>query len=66
VTDVEIAESLRTILSITHNLVEGAGAMGLAAALKLRDRLAGQRVGIVFCGGNLDTSTLSRILRREL
>ena len=66
VTDAEIAESLRTILSITHNLVEGAGAMGFAAALKLRDRLAGQRVGIVFCGGNLDSGTLGRILRREL
>src|SRR5437763_11002535 len=30
VTDAEIAESLRTIGSVTHNLVEGAGAMGLA------------------------------------
>ena len=66
VTDAEIAESLRAILSITHNLVEGAGAMGLAATLKLRDSLAGQRVGIVFCGGNLDTGTLTRILRREI
>jgi threonine dehydratase len=66
VTDAEIAESLRAILAITHNLVEGAGAMGLAAVQKLRDRLAGKRVGIVFCGGNLDTGTLTRILRREL
>jgi threonine dehydratase len=66
VTDAEIADSLRAILSITHNLVEGAGAMGLAAVQKLRDRLANNRVGIVFCGGNLDTGTLGRILRREL
>jgi len=66
VTDAETADSLRTILSITHNLVEGAGAMGFAAALKLRDRLAGQRVGIVFCGGNLDSGMLGRILRREV
>jgi threonine dehydratase len=66
VTDGEIAESLRTILSITHNLVEGAGAMGFAGVRKLADTLAGKRVGIIFCGGNLDTATLRRILLREL
>jgi len=66
VTDAEIAESLRVILSVTHNLVEGAGAMGYAALPKLRDKLAGRRVGVIFCGGNLDLGTLRRILAREL
>ena len=66
VTDAEIASALRTILSATHNLVEGAGAMGLAGLLKLRGRLAGKRVGIVFCGGNIDTATLRRVLNGEL
>jgi threonine dehydratase len=66
VTDAEIAESLRTILSMTHNLVEGAGAMGFAALPKLRDRLAGKRVGIIFCGGNIGIEMLRRILAREL
>jgi threonine dehydratase len=66
VTDAETAESLRTILSVTHNLVEGAGAMGFAALDKLRARLAGKKVGIVFCGGNLDVGMLRRILNREL
>jgi threonine dehydratase len=66
VTDAEIAESLRTILSVTHNLVEGAGAMGFAGVRKLADELAGKRVGIIFCGGNLDTAILRRILLREL
>jgi threonine dehydratase len=66
VTDAEIAEGLRTILSVTHNLVEGAGAMGFAALPKLRDRLAGKRVGIVFCGGNIDTNVLRRILLNEI
>ena len=45
VTDSEIAESLRTLVSITHNLVEGAAAMGFAALPKLRKQLAGRRVG---------------------
>ena len=62
VTDAEIADGLRIILSATHNLVEGAGAMGFAGARKLASRLAGKRVGIVFCGGNLDSATLRRIL----
>lgn len=66
VTDAEIAESLRTIVSLTHNLVEGAGAMGFAAMHKLRDRLAGKRVGVIFCGGNIDTAVLKRILAGEM
>ena len=66
VTDAEIAESLRTIVSETHNLVEGAGAMGYAAVSKLRDQLAGKRVGVIFCGGNIDTATLRRVLSQEL
>ncbi len=66
VTDAEIAASLRTILSRTKNVVEGAGAMGFAALPKLRDRLAGKRVGIIFCGGNIDSTVLRRILNNEM
>jgi len=66
VTDAEIAEALRTIMAETHNLVEGAGAMGFAALPKLADRLAGKRVGIIFCGGNMDLTLLRRILAREI
>jgi threonine dehydratase len=65
-TDAEIAEGVRTILSTTHNVVEGAGAMGVMAAAKLRDRLTGKRVAVAFCGGNLDSSVLRRILNREM
>lgn len=66
VTDAEIGESLRTIVSVAHSLVEGAGAMGFAALPKLRDRLADKRVGIVFCGGNIDSEVLRCVLAREL
>jgi threonine dehydratase len=66
VTDAEIAEGLRTILSLTKNVVEGAGAMGFAALPKLRDRLAGKRVGIIFCGGNIDSAVLRRVLNSEM
>jgi threonine dehydratase len=66
VTDAEIASAMRVILGATHNLIEGAGAIGLAGLLKLRAQLAGKRVGIVFSGGNVDTATLRRVLNREL
>ncbi|MDB4876897.1 MAG: Serine/threonine dehydratase [Gemmatimonadetes bacterium] len=66
VTDAEIAESLRTILSVTHNLVEGAGAMGFAGLAKLRDRLAGKKVAVIFCGGNIDSGMLQRILAKQV
>jgi threonine dehydratase len=65
-TDAEIAEGVRMILSTTHNVVEGAGAMGVMAAMKLRDRLTGKRVAVAFCGGNIDSAVLRRILTREL
>jgi threonine dehydratase len=66
VSDAELAEAIRTILRLTHNLVEGAGAVGVAAALKLRDQLKGKRVGVIFSGGNLDTTVLRRILNHEI
>ncbi len=59
VTDAEIADALRLVLSTTHTLVEGAGAAGLAGLLKLRETLAGKTVGIVLSGANIDRHTLA-------
>ena len=66
VTDAEIADAVRVILAGTHQLVEGAGAIGFAAARKLAPSLQGRRVGIIFCGGNMDSAVLRRILNEEL
>lgn len=66
VTDAEIAEAVRLIVSCTHQLVEGAGAIGMAAALKMSGQLQGRSVGVVFCGANMDSGVLRRILNREL
>jgi threonine dehydratase len=62
VTDDALAQSVRDLVRITHNLPEGAGAAGLAGLRALAPRLSGRRVAIVMCGGNLDTRTLARIL----
>ncbi len=66
VSEAEIAEAIRICLRTTNNLVEGAGAAGLAGLITLRDRLEGQTVAIVFSGGNIDEGTLRRILNREV
>lgn len=61
-TEEELAEGVRLALRATHNLAEGAGAASLAAAVKLRDQLQGQRVVAVMSGGNLDAAKLTRVL----
>ncbi len=47
-------------------MVEGAGAAGLAAVLANKVRFAGRTVGLVLCGGNIDTRILASVLTREL
>ena len=66
VTDAEIADAMRLILRTTHTLVEPAGAVGLAALLKLAPALSGRQVAIIFSGGNVDEATLRRVLTREI
>jgi threonine dehydratase len=61
-TEDELAEGVRVALRTTHNLAEGAGAAPIAAAVKLADRLAGKKVVCVMTGGNIDRTTLARIL----
>jgi threonine dehydratase len=61
----ELAGGVRLALRATHNLAEGAGAAPLAAAMKLRDRLAGKTVVCVMSGGNLAAGTLTRILATD-
>jgi len=65
VSDDEIRRAIIILLAHTRNLAEGAGAASLAAALKLRDELAGKRVGIVLSGGNLSIDRLRKLLAAE-
>jgi len=65
-TDAQIAESLRLLLRVTHTLVEGAGAAGLAGLLLLREKLADKRVAIVITGANIDRQTLERVITGDI
>ena len=40
------------MIESTRNLIEAAGASPLAAAIRLRDTLAGKRVALIASGGN--------------
>jgi threonine dehydratase len=62
VSDEAISAAVRLLLAQNRILVEGAGAAALAAALALRDRLAGQRVALILTGGNISIPQLKSVL----
>jgi threonine dehydratase len=61
-TEEELMEGVRIALSYTQNLAEVAGAAALAAAFKIRERLAGKKVVAVMTGGNLNLARLAQVL----
>jgi threonine dehydratase len=62
VSDDEVANAMRILFADTHNVAEGAGAAGLAAAIQQRERLQGRRVGVALSGGNVDSEVFARVL----
>ena len=67
VTEEQIAVSILRIVELEKGVVEGAAATPLAACLsgQLSD-LAGKRVVLLLCGGNIDPNVLSRVVERGL
>ena len=61
-----LERALSLIINEQKLLVEGAGAMGLAAIYADPERFKGRSVGLVLCGGNIDARLLSMILMRDL
>jgi threonine dehydratase len=61
-----IERAVNAYACLQHTLAEGAGAAGLAAMLLEPERYAGRKVGLVLCGGNIDTRLLAAIMVREL
>ena len=62
----DIEQALVMLLEVEKTLVEGAGAVGLAALLKYPDRFKGKRIGLVLCGGNIDPLLLAAIIERGM
>ena len=61
-----IEYALSLLLQIEKTVVEGAGAIGLAALLAHPDRFKGRNVGLILTGGNIDTRLLANVLLRDL
>lgn len=49
----QIKQAILLLFEATHQVVEGAGAASTAAAMMLKKRLKGKKVGLVLSGGNL-------------
>lgn len=65
VTDLEVAEAIRTIFECTHNVSEGAGAAAMAAALQDKTRNVGRKIAVVLTGGNIDREVFASVLNRS-
>lgn len=64
--EAQLEGAVSLLLQIEKTVVEGAGAAGLAALLANRDKFVGEKVGLVLCGGNIDTRLLANVLLRDL
>ena len=67
VSEEQIALAILRLFELEKSVVEGAAATPLAACIsgKLKD-LAGKRVVLLLCGGNIDPNVLSRVIERGL
>jgi threonine dehydratase len=67
VSEEEIALAILRLVELEKSVVEGAAATPLAACMsgKLKE-LAGGRVVLLLCGGNIDPNVLSRVIERGL
>ena len=67
VSESEIASSIVFLMERAKTVVEGAGATGLAAALKMRKQWElGDNCCILLCGGNIDLNIISKIIEKGL
>ena len=66
VSEADLEQAVSMLINIEKTVVEGAGAAGLAGVMAHPGRFKGRNVGLVLCGGNIDTRLLSSVLTREL
>jgi threonine dehydratase len=65
----DVALAMLRLVENEKLVVEGGGATGLAGILPggpLHERVQGKKVVVPLCGGNIDTTTLGRVIERGL
>jgi threonine dehydratase len=63
VSEAEIAAAMCRFIDYEHQLIEGAAGVALAAMTKQKETLAGQKVVVLICGGNVSRETLKRVIQ---
>jgi threonine dehydratase len=66
VNEEEIANAVLLLLEREKMLAEGAGAAAIAAVINHKIKMAGKKIAVLVCGGNMDVTLLSRIIERGL
>ena len=66
VSDTSIEQAIAMLALTEKVVVEGAGAVGLAAIIENQKKFKNMNVGIILCGGNIDSKIISSILMRDL
>ncbi len=66
VDEAQIAQAVLRLLELEKTVVEGAGAVPLAAAMNPAIDLAGKKVVLLLSGGNIDVTVISKIIERGL
>ncbi len=62
VTEKDIASGIRTAINDDHQLIEGSAGAAIAALFKRKKTLIGKRVVIIICGGNINSTTLHKVI----
>ena len=66
VNEFELEKAISSLFENERIVAEGAGAAGVAAIMKNKDKFSGKKVGTVICGGNIDARLFASILNRKL
>ena len=66
VSEDDIEQAILMLLEIEKTVVEGAGAVGLAALMKHAERFKVRKVGLILCGGNIEPLLLAEIIERGM
>lgn len=62
VSEAEIAEAMGLVYGESGAVIEGAAGVAVASLLKSGRAWAGQSVGVVICGGNIDSALFQRVV----
>lgn len=57
----QIASAMRDLMDNENEVIEGAAGVAIAGMFACRERIAGKKVVVIVCGGNVAPETLARI-----